>query len=175
MLVPFFKIRNAKPSDLKLLIKLGRQTQLETFLKDNKPEVMQAYLDENFNELVIKNELADGNSSYFISELDAQPIGYIKIRTDNIKENELAGKNAIELQRIYIVSSEKGKGFGKKQLDFAESFAKKEGYSIIWLGVWEKNMHAMKFYEKNGYFIFGAHQFIFGGEDQTDFMMKKYL
>lgn len=169
------RIRKATISDAALIVKLGKQTQLETFLKDNKPEVIEVYLDETFNFEIIEKELADENSTYYITEKEDIAIGYVKIRRDNFAENKLAGENAIELQRIYIVKSEKGNGYGKIQLEFCENIAKCEGYDIIWLGVWEKNHFAMEFYKRNGYEMFSSHAFMFGGEVQNDFMMRKYI
>lgn len=168
-------IRKATLDDTDLIVKMGRQTQLETFLKDNKPEVMYAYLEETFTEDIIKNELLDTNSAYFITEKDEKPIGYIKLRFDNMAENELAGPNSAELQRIYIIAPEKGKGFGKKQLTFSEEYMKMKGYETIWLGVWEKNYYAQAFYKKNGYEQFGTHPFMFGGELQNDYLLKKSI
>ena len=175
------RIRKATIADTALIVKLGKQTQLETFLKDNKPEVIEAYIDETFNFEIIEKELADENSTYYITEKEdiahgvLRTIGYVKIRRDNFEENKLAGENSIELQRIYIIKSEKGNGYGKIQLEFCENIAKSEGYNMIWLGVWEKNHFAMEFYKRNGYEMFSSHAFMFGGEVQNDFMMRKSL
>jgi diamine N-acetyltransferase len=169
------QIRNAKINDAQLICNLGRQTQLETFLKDNIPAVMNAYIEATFNKEIIEKELNDGNCKYFIVEKGNLAIGYSKLRLDNKDENILAGPNAIELQRIYIIANEKGNGYGKIQLNFCENIAKSMGYDIIWLGVWEKNLYAMEFYKRNGYQLFSKHGFDFGGEIQNDFMMKKSL
>lgn len=175
------RIRKATIDDTAMIIKLGIQTQSETFLKDNKPDVFEAYINETFNKEIIEKELADENSTYYITEKEdiahrvLRTIGYVKIRRDNVEENKLAGENAIELQRIYIVKSEKGKGYGKIQLEFCENIAKTEGYDIIWLGVWEKNYFAMEFYKRNGYEMFNSHAFMFGGEIQNDFLMRKRI
>ncbi|MGV2488753.1 UNVERIFIED_CONTAM: GNAT family N-acetyltransferase, partial [Bacillus mycoides] len=38
--------------------------------------------------------------------------------------------------------------------------------------VWEENHRAIKFYEKNGFKIFGKHDFVLGEDVQTDLLMK---
>jgi diamine N-acetyltransferase len=175
------RIRKASINDTDLIVKLGIQTQSETFLKDNKPDVFEAYINETFNKEIIEKELSDENSTYYITEKEdithrvLRTIGYMKIRRNNVKENKLAGENSIELQRIYIVKSEKGNGYGKIQLEFCENIAKTEGFDIIWLGVWEKNHFAIEFYKRNGYEMFSSHAFMFGGEVQNDFMMRKLI
>ena len=45
----------------------------------------------------------------------------------------------------------------------------------VWLGVWEENPRAIRFYEKNGFVAFDKHIFRLGDDEQTDIMMKKKL
>jgi ribosomal protein S18 acetylase RimI-like enzyme len=45
----------------------------------------------------------------------------------------------------------------------------------IWLGVWEKNPKAQKFYEQWGFERFSEHIFQMGEESQTDWLMKKKI
>ena len=47
--------------------------------------------------------------------------------------------------------------------------------SYVWLGVWEENYRALRFYEKNGFTPFGKHKFWLGDDEQTDLLMKKEL
>jgi ribosomal protein S18 acetylase RimI-like enzyme len=47
--------------------------------------------------------------------------------------------------------------------------------AYVWLGVWEKNARAIRFYEKNGFVAFDKHLFKLGDEEQTDIMMKRVL
>jgi ribosomal protein S18 acetylase RimI-like enzyme len=50
--------------------------------------------------------------------------------------------------------------------------AKKAAVNYVWLGVWEENKSAIKFYEKNGLKAFSKHIFMLGDDPQTDIMMK---
>ena len=50
--------------------------------------------------------------------------------------------------------------------------AKSKNAEYVWLGVWEKNPRAIKFYEKNGFVPFDKHIFKLGNDKQTDIMMK---
>ncbi len=45
----------------------------------------------------------------------------------------------------------------------------------MWLGVWEKNPRALRFYQKIGFQEFDKHIFTLGNEKQTDIMMKLHL
>lgn len=48
-------------------------------------------------------------------------------------------------------------------------------FEIMWLGVWEENFNAQRVYEKLGYRRVGKHDFVIGGDVQTDFIMIKQL
>ena len=45
----------------------------------------------------------------------------------------------------------------------------------VWLGVWEKNEKALRFYKKTGFYEIGTHSFFVGDEEQTDSLMRKDL
>ena len=45
----------------------------------------------------------------------------------------------------------------------------------MWLGVWEENKRAIRFYQKNGFVEFDKHIFILGKDAQTDILMRKKL
>ena len=51
--------------------------------------------------------------------------------------------------------------------------AKDKQVDYVWLGVWEKNPRAIRFYQKNGFVEFDQHIFKLGSDEQTDIMMKK--
>ena len=45
------------------------------------------------------------------------------------------------------------------------------GYRKAWLGVWENNFRAIKFYEKYGFKKIGQHNFLLGNDLQTDYLL----
>ena len=57
----------------------------------------------------------------------------------------------------------------------AIQIARLKNAEYIWLGVWEGNARAMKFYKKNGFVAFDKHIFELGNDKQTDIMMKHML
>lgn len=64
---------------------------------------------------------------------------------------------------------------GRKLINFCTGWAKENDFKVIWLGVWEHNQKALRFYEKMGYEHFGEHTFLLGDDVQTDYLMKKYI
>ena len=55
------------------------------------------------------------------------------------------------------------------------AIGKEKGKTYVWLGVWEENHRALQFYEKNGFTVFGKHDFVLGDDVQTDLMMKRSI
>lgn len=81
----------------------------------------------------------------------------------------------MEIEKIYVLGAFHGKKVGQILYEKALQIAEVLGLSFIWLGVWEENLRAIRFYEKNGIVAFDKHIFKLGDDEQTDIMMKKQL
>jgi ribosomal protein S18 acetylase RimI-like enzyme len=168
------KITHVSVEDYKTVQLIGKETFYETFAGSNSEEDMQKYLLENFNDYKVKEELSDEDSLFFIAWEDHVPIGYLKINVGEA-QTELQDPLALEIERIYVKATHHGKRIGQLLYDRAIEIAKQRSKESIWLGVWEKNPRAIRFYEKNGFVAFDKHIFVMGEDKQTDVMMRKTL
>lgn len=167
-------IKKVELSDFELLQKVAKETFQETFAKDNSEENMQKYLIDAFAMNKLHSEWLSPHSFFFLVFLNEEVVGYLKINEGNAQtENQEEG--AYEIERIYVLQAYQSKGIGQFLLDFALQFAIENQAEYIWLGVWEKNTKAISFYQKNGFFAFDSHIFLFGEDPQTDILMKKVL
>lgn len=83
---------------------------------------------------------------------------------------------AMELKRIYVLKEYHSKGVAQKLMNFFIEFTQQAGYKVIWLGVWENNIRAQKFYEKYGFINSGhTHDFPIGSTPQTDYWFWRFL
>ena len=153
------------------LIEIGKATFYETFVDDNTAEDMQHYLDSAFNFPQIESELKDSNSLFFLLKEGNENVGYLKVNFGNAQK-ELQDEEAIELERIYVRQKFTGSGYGKILFEKVRSLAKEKSLKFIWLGVWEYNHRALKFYKKLGFQPFGKHVFRVGSDDQIDILMR---
>lgn len=64
---------------------------------------------------------------------------------------------------------------GQALFDTALIIAQNIKADYLWLGVWEQNPRALRFYKKNGFIEFDKHIFRLGNEVQTDIMLKLEL
>jgi ribosomal protein S18 acetylase RimI-like enzyme len=165
-------IRKATKEDLHAVREISIKTYSDTFGAMNSKVDMDLYLEDAFNQERIEKEFAEQGSSFFIAFLGDEIVGYARIRNN---QEEFQDKHAIEIHRIYTVGHVLGKGVGQALLDQCISHAKEMNMQTIWLGVWEKNDRAIRFYKKNGFEEFGQHIFLMGTDPQNDILMKKTI
>lgn len=167
-------IKKVTPADLKTLQDIMQKTFAQTFGADNTPEDMEKYFQENYNNDLVLAEINDLNSGYYFLVKDSQVAGYLKL---NIKDaqTEPNWPKAMEVQRIYLLDEFQHQGLGTKLIDFAHQRAKELQISQIWLGVWERNENAKRFYAKFGFKKAGEHVFVLGDDRQVDYLMLKEI
>ena len=80
---------------------------------------------------------------------------------------------ALELLRIYVDSSFHGTGLAGDLLTSVLGTARRAGAAAVWLGVWERNPRAIRFYQRFGFSEVGEHQFVLGTDPQRDLVMVR--
>ncbi len=161
-------------TDIVQLQAIGKITFFETFAEVNTKENMQTYLDNEFTDAKLSEELSNPNSQFYVAEQNQNVIGYLKLNVGEA-QTELKNQNALEIERIYVLKEFHGKDVGKALYNKALQVATQTKVNYIWLGVWEENPRAIRFYKKNGFVEFDKHIFKLGSDEQTDIMMKLVL
>ncbi|MFP5438800.1 MAG: GNAT family N-acetyltransferase [Bacteroidia bacterium] len=167
-------LKQAGPEAGNLLQQLGKRTFYETFAESNDEETIQNYLERSFSPEKVLQELSNPDSYFFIAYEQDTAVGYLKLNTAKA-QTELQGNSALEIERIYVLKDFHGKKVGQLLFEKAIGIARQLNKEFIWLGVWEQNTMAVRFYEKNGFMAFDTHVFKMGDEEQTDILMKKIL
>lgn len=167
-------VQKASINDLESIQQIGKETFFETFADSNTEADMKKYLEENFSTEKLSAELTNADSYFFMALEGEATIGYLKLNTGNA-QTELQDPLAIEIERIYVKNAYHGKKVGQILYDKALEVALEMNKEYIWLGVWEENPRAIRFYEKNGFVAFDKHLFKVGNDEQTDILMKKVL
>ena len=165
------QIRKLDITDLENLQKISITTFRETFEEVNSEEDMQKYLDENLNLERLKSELENPDSEFYFIENENKNLGYLKLNFGNA-QTEKVEENYFEIERIYVLKAFLGQKIGQILFDKAIEIGREKNLEYVWLGVWEENHRAIKFYKKNGFEIFGKHDFVLGEDVQTDLLMK---
>jgi ribosomal protein S18 acetylase RimI-like enzyme len=169
-------IRRVTLKDAQALSTIGATTFFDTFTGTCTDEDMQQFIEDYFNIGQVKKELEDENDFFFFAETGGVPAGYIRMKEDYTHFPLMKQWKALELKRIYVDKAFHGKGIAQQLMAFVESFAREKKYEVVWLGVWEHNDRAKKFYAKSGFEDSGhTHDFPIGNTPQTDIWMWKFL
>ncbi|MGJ3235774.1 GNAT family N-acetyltransferase [Marivirga sp.] len=170
----YLDIRKVLINEVELLQQISKQTFMETYSSGNTEENMMRYLEEEFSIDKLASELKDQYATFYFARYDSKIVGYLKVNFGD-SQTELHDKNTLEIQRIYVSKKFQGSGIGKSLYEKAIKIAQEKEVDFVWLGVWEENPKAIRFYEKVGFEAFDKHIFVLGDEEQTDIMMKKVV
>ena len=170
------EIRLASPADAEQMAILGAQVFAATYGHSVAAEDLQEYLDQNYSANAVLEDIKDANKSIFVaSDQHGKIVGYMYM-TRGTSETCIAGvTNKIEMERLYVLPSVHWMGIGRLLAQDGEAFARKQGATHIWLGVWEHNERAYRVYERWGYLPVGEHMFSIGTAAQRDIIMLKKL
>ena len=160
--------------DLDALIEISKKTFIAFFKEFNSDENLNNYVNKAFTTTKIHTEITNTNSEFYFAKHKNDIIGYLKL---NLKtaQTELQDPNSLEIERIYVVENFIGKQVGQLLMKTAIKSALNKNLKYIWLGVWEHNLRAIRFYQKHNFTIFDTHIFKMGNDDQTDYLMKLKL
>jgi GNAT superfamily N-acetyltransferase len=169
-------IREATAADARLLTDLSYTTFWDAFAHHpkNAPDDLAHYMRQAFSIEQITAEIAEPDSIFLIAEIEGKPAGYAKLIVASI-EDGITADRPIELSRLYSHQEYLGKGVGQNLMDASFEFGRAHGHDVMWLGVWEFNPRAQRFYEKNGFRQVGRHVFQLGSDPQTDLLMQREI
>ncbi|NNF20022.1 MAG: GNAT family N-acetyltransferase [Flavobacteriaceae bacterium] len=162
------------PDQLELLSSMSRETFREAFEAQNKPQDFITYLDKAFSMETLGKELEQAGSSFYFIYREDELVAYMKLNTGKA-QTDLREAKGMELERIYVLKDYQGLGIGAAVLSHVKQLAREAGKEYLWLGVWEENKDAIRFYEKHGFVKSGMHPYYIGNDRQMDWVMKTDL
>jgi ribosomal protein S18 acetylase RimI-like enzyme len=169
-------IRKIEQADAETLSSIAKESFFDTFTGTCTEEDMQGFLEEYFNVPLVEKELMDEDCFNFFALVDNIPVGYIRFKEDYTAFPYIKKWKALELKRLYILTPFHGKGIAQALMNIYMDHVIKNGYEAAWLGVWEYNFKAQKFYNKYGFEDSGySHDFPIGNTPQTDKWFWKFI
>lgn len=167
-------IKKCTLPDLPVLIDISCNTYRDSFILLSDEEIMTLYLSTAFNAKTLQSELENKYSEFYFLYYNNNLAGYFKIN-EHTAQTDIFDAKSLEIQRLYIIKQYQNIGLGKYLMDIITDIAIKKDKHYIWLGVWEKNVKAIEFYEKNGFYKFSTHIFYMDDDTQNDYIMKKNI
>jgi ribosomal protein S18 acetylase RimI-like enzyme len=173
--MPDVTVRAASIDDAAALAEFAARVFAEVFGPGNDEADMASYLAEAFGPEIQRAEIAAPGAIVLIAESRGGGMaGYLHIAASATPAG-VTGENAVELKRLYVEPALHSRGAGKALLDEGLSRARASGAATVWLGVWEHNTRAQKFYRREGFERVGEHTFLLGSDPQTDWIMQRAL
>jgi len=157
--------------DLQPLVEISIKTFISAFENQNNPEDFKIYINKAFSKEQLKKELLHPNVRFYFVYSEKTLVGYFKLN-EKEAQTESFGSSSVEIERIYVLEEFQGQQIGKHMLFKIIEMAKQERTSFIWLGVWEMNTAAIRFYERHGFVKFDTHPYYIGNDRQTDWLMR---
>lgn len=167
-------ILKADATHVEMLRNLSIKTFTDTYAQFNTEEDMQSYIAAEFSVETLLKAINSVSSAFYFAMEDNEAVGFIKVNYAP-SQTDINDPKSLELERIYVSAEHQGKKIGQFLLDAARSIALENFSDYLWLGVWDKNTNAQKFYAKNGFVAFGTHDFMLGNDRQTDILLKLQL
>lgn len=163
-------IRSALPDDGILLAAFGAAAFRDTYRELDDPDEIEQYVAESFTPEVVRSQIADPASIVLLAYSDAELVGYAHIRRSAIPPC-VSGPSPVELVRLYLAKASIGKGYGSQLMHAVFAQARELNCQTIWLGVYDRNVRAVAFYEHFGFVQVGTKEFVLGGRVYIDPVM----
>ena len=169
-------MRRITLQDVPALSFIAKKTFYDTFTCTCTEDDMDDFLEKFYNENTLAKEVAVSAMGYFFAEIDGEIVGYILFSNGTQDFAQIHGSTALELKRLYVLEAFHGKGIAQQMMQFFLDHAKSQGYDNAFLGVWEYNLRAQKFYGKYGFVKTAhTHDFPIGNTPQTDVYMWRSI
>ena len=166
------RIRRATLADAAAIAEIAARIFVRTFEPDNDPVNVAAHVGSAFGEAMQREELRDPAITYLLLEVDARLAAFAELKEGAI-DPSVHGDAPFEIQRFYVDHDYHGRGVAAHLMEACIETARGQGCQTIWLGVWERNARAIRFYEKRGFVDVGGKTFLMGSDPQRDRIMAR--
>jgi diamine N-acetyltransferase len=149
------RIYDAQHADLETLQRIGCDTYREHFSEIWTQAGMQRFLAEDFSSENLINSLAATEKHLWLLAEDngGNILGFAKLNWNS--PMPLGNTVGVELQKIYLLKSATGKGYGEQLLRVICEYVLARQQHLLWLDVLNSNRAAQAFYTRFGFRTYG--------------------
>lgn len=167
-------LRTATLADAHLLAQLAESTFRETFSADNSPADMDKHCQISYGEAMQAREILSPTMLTLVAEEGAALVAFAQLRWEKAPAC-VSARAPGEIERFYVDKRWHGKGLAQALMTLSLDSLRARGSDVAWLGVWEHNPRAIRFYQKFGFEPVGEHSFMLGDDEQHDRVMTRAL
>ena len=113
--------------------------------------------------------LADADAAAWLVEdgTGGAPVGYLTMTRPDLPVAGVTAADA-EVKGIYLLSRYQGRGAARAMMEAARREARARGKERLLLGVYRKNVRALRFYGRCGFVEIGERRFLVGKQEYED-------
>ena len=170
-----FTIREAVAADAERLSELACSTFTDTFMAQNNPEDIKVHCERYYQTEIQRQEIQDVELTTFVVDKgEDQFIAFAQVHHGQGKAG-IDIEVMSEIKRFYVLPEAQGTGLAQQLMATCIECALASQSDGLWLGVWEQNPRAQRFYQKMGFEPAGEHIFLLGNDPQRDIIMVRHL
>jgi ribosomal protein S18 acetylase RimI-like enzyme len=160
------ELRPARAEDAARLAAFATQAFTDTYRDLDDAQDIADYCAEHFQPAVLAGVIADPACTTLLAWVGGELAGYAIVR-DKPPPPCVSGP-AVQLWRLYLGQGFIGRQLGARLMQAAQAEARRRGASTLWLGVYDRNVRAVAFYQRFGFAQVGVSEFLFGGQVYVD-------
>ena len=164
---PSMKLRRASIVDAAALADFAATAFWDTYGYVDDPKGIAKYVAEHFNRQATSECIGDPATVTFLAEVNSELAGYAQLRQSDAPSC-VTGPAPLELARLYVGKGFIGQGYGAALMFAAHSEARRLSAQTLWLGVYERNIRAVRFYEQFSFVKVGDKEFWLGDQLYID-------
>ena len=168
-------IRPAVVADATDLSNLAERTFRDAFSALNTVENMDLHCASAFSPAAQAAEIANADIQTVVAESDGRLVAFAQVHLRSKPPACVSVSPSIELRRIYVERRFHGTGLARDLMAHVIETTERHGAAAVWLGVWEHNPRAIRFYQRFGFTEVGDHVFVVGSDPQRDLVMVRSL
>jgi len=160
-------IRHASVDDAAPLASFAARCFADTYRELSDPDEIADYVAEHFRADVMATVVADPACTTLMALVDGELAGYAIVK-DTPAPDCVLTPAPLKLWRLYLGEAFIGQGLGARLMAAVHEQARQRGARTLWLGVYDRNVRAVRFYERFGFAKVGGQEFLFGGQVYID-------
>jgi ribosomal protein S18 acetylase RimI-like enzyme len=166
--------RDAQAEDAEALAALGRKTFVDTFGHLYPPDDLAAFCDQIYATPAQAALIAHPKTVIRIASQGAELVGYCQMGDFKLPFDP-GGRRAMEIHRLYVIARVQGAGVAAALMEWALTRMRVQGAQDAFLGVYQDNPRAQRFYMRHGFEIVGTYKFPVGATIDDEFIMRRSL
>ena len=166
------QIRRATPADAEALSRVAERTFVEAFGHLYPAEDLAAFLRENYAVERQRVILETPGYAVWLLEHGGEAVGHAAAGPCGLPNPGVRPGDG-ELKRLYVLRDFQNGGWGGRLFQAVMDWLLADGPRTLWIGVWENNLGAQRFYARHGFEKVGEHTFPVGRVVAREFTLRR--